>query len=133
MKVERAAGLECWTTMSSSSNSLSPAASSFVEAAREFWHALNDGRGSKVANTFSAKAERIVEEWKLDGSATDNLEALLSHTDSTVQYAAAAELLKSGETRLSLPVLENLSKDPAGLIAPTAKLLLMTHKRVHVS
>ena len=39
---------------------------------------LNDGRGSKVANSYSASAEQIVEEWEKEGSAISNLKVLLN-------------------------------------------------------
>lgn len=99
----------------------------FAAAVRKFWHALEDSRGSRIANTFSSEAERIVEKWQREGAAIANLEVLLNHADNAVQFAAAAELLKFGETQLSIPVLEKLTKVPTGLIAPSARLLLMRH------
>lgn len=102
--------------------------SEFIDAVREFWLALNDGRGSNVANSFSAKAESIVDTWKAEGVSVQKLVAVLALPDAAARYGAAASLLKLGENELALPVLREIANDTEGLIAPTAKLLLYKYK-----
>ena len=99
----------------------------FLALAAQFWDALKLKDRAKTANGFSARADEIVTEWQLHGTAIENLRPLLSNSDARVRYAAAAYLLQCGDHEHALPTLRSLAQEPSGFIAPTARLLLLKH------
>jgi hypothetical protein len=101
----------------------------FTRAAVDFWSAVA-ARDTAAADAYSAESDGIVEHWKALGRLDILLLPLLDEGTEAVLYAAAAQLLRHDlfEERC-LQILESLTQRPEGLIAPTARLLLMRHRR----
>jgi len=100
----------------------------FRESAVKFWAALREA-DSDLANSQTAHGDLIVETWAGAGRAGELLEPLLRDDSEEVRYAAAAHLLRLGQTDKAVSILESLSANPHGLVAPTARLLLRTSLR----
>jgi hypothetical protein len=101
----------------------------FELSARGYWAAVH-AKKPRLADKATAEGDRIVHRWHQIGSVELLLGPLLDSSDDEVRYAAAAHLagLRVSEAR-SVEVLTSLSGNPDGLIAPTARLLLMQLRR----
>ena len=95
----------------------------FVAYAVGYWTAIHRGN-ARDANAQTDAADRIVERWASQGRLLDLLGSLLTDQSTQVRYAAAASLL-SGYPEVAAPVLQELARDPHGMVAVTAKMLLM--------
>ncbi len=100
----------------------------FRTQATAVWASLREGDSAK-ANANTDEADAQVERWAADGVLLAIVRPLLDDAAPVVRYAAAAGLLGHGIDKDCEQVLEELQSDPKGLIAPTARLLLMTRKR----
>jgi hypothetical protein len=95
----------------------------FVASAIGYWTAIHDG-SAREANAQTDAGDRIVERWAAQGRLFDLLGGLLTDQSPQVRYAAAAHLL-STYPDVATPVLQELARDPQGMVAVTAKMLLM--------
>jgi hypothetical protein len=99
----------------------------FLEHAEAYWDALRKGtQAAKLANAETAAANAIASQWGKQGRVTELLAPLLSHPSEAARYGAAATLLNFGAPETAVAVLRDLATIARGLIAPTAKLPLMT-------
>jgi len=114
--------------MTDADSSIDQDRNAFASHAAEFWRLLRAG-DSKSANLQSDAAGCIARLWSERGRGAEFLGPLLAHDDEAVRYAAAAESLSWGEEKDAVRVLRELAQNPNGLVAPTAKLLLL--KRGH--
>lgn len=85
-----------------------------------YWEAI-DGGDAESATGHTTAAEAIAGGWP-EPARGQSLAALMDDADSRVRYAAAA---CSGPGERAEATLADLADEPTGLIAPTAKLLLM--------
>ena len=99
----------------------------FVGHSEQYWDALGSKRkrAAKLANAETAAANAIAAQWANEGRVGDLLLPLLSHHSERARYGAAATLLNYGAPEKAISVLRELASNPRGLIAPTAKLLLL--------
>lgn len=95
-------------------------------AAVGYWTGIRDN-SAEEANAATARGDEIVRLWRVHAVAEDHLRRLLSDDSEEVRYAAAAHLGRSDAA--SIDVLRDLTRNPRGLIAPTAELLLMRWMR----
>jgi HEAT repeat protein len=100
----------------------------YRESAVGYWAAIHEA-DADLANTKTVGADSIVETWARTGRAEELLEPLLSDEREEVRYGAAAHLLRLGCAENAVPILESLSANPDGLVAPTARLLLLNWRR----
>jgi uncharacterized protein (DUF2336 family) len=100
----------------------------FRDFAIASWLAIRAG-DSKLANRQTDSGDAIVANSKREGQLQDLLGPLLEDRSPEVRYAAAAHLLDSELSSSAASVLERLQEDPKGLIAPTARILLMTWRQ----
>lgn len=101
----------------------------FCTTATGYWTAIHDA-DADTATAQTEAGEQIVDRWAAAGQAGELLGPLLESPVDQIRYAAAAHLLRLGiQEDRSVEVLEELKQDPDGLIAPTARLLLMQRKR----
>ncbi|AST29172.1 HEAT repeat domain-containing protein [Ralstonia pseudosolanacearum] len=98
----------------------------YAKCAIDFWVVLNE-RGHKPANRISNKARSLLESWGERGKAVDLLYPLLSHEQEAVRLAAATGLLDYGAPAQAIAVLRDISKNPEGFMAVTARILLRKH------
>jgi hypothetical protein len=91
----------------------------YRESAVGYWAAIREG-DADLANTKTASADSVVEMWASTGRAEELLEPLLSDEREEVRHGAAAHLLSLGCAEKTVPILESLSANPDGLVAPTA-------------
>ncbi|MBW3613906.1 MAG: hypothetical protein KY439_01165 [Actinobacteria bacterium] len=106
---------------------LATARTRFRDAALAYWVCVQSG-DTDGANEETEKGDAIVREWTSEGREVELLKPLLVDADPEVRFAAASHLLDANVTEAAT-VLEDLAADPAGLIAPTARLRLMTRRR----
>jgi len=99
----------------------------FRDAALAYWVSVQSG-DTDGANEETDKGDAIVREWATEGRDVELLKPLLVDTDPEVRFAAASYLLDS-DVPEATTVLEELAADPGGMIAPTARLRLMTRRR----
>ena len=100
----------------------------FRQTATEFWARLRD-KDSRSANKQTDRGDALVAEWSAAGQIDELLLPLLDDANTEVRYAAAAHLLTLGHAERAVPVLEELARNPKGLLAPTAGLLLAKWRR----
>jgi uncharacterized protein (DUF2336 family) len=110
------------------SNETLEARGAFREFAIAYWSAVREGN-PKLADKQTAAGDAIVANSKLAGQLANLLGPLLEDSSPEVRYAAAAHLLESELSSVAATVLEQLQGDPKGLVAPTARLRLMTWRR----
>lgn len=91
--------------------------------AQEFWKVLKE-RGHKPANKISDKARVLLDSWGDRGKAVEFLHPLLSHEQEAVRLAAATGLLDHGAPPEAIEVLQEISRNPEGFMAVTARILL---------
>jgi len=106
-----------------SEDELAEARAQFVATANGYWTAIQEA-DSRRATAQTEEGDGIVETWSAGGRVVELLAPLLTDPSPAVRYAAAAHLLHRGSADLAVPVLEDLERDPKGLVAPTATLLL---------
>jgi len=111
-----------------SNDDVEAARARFVATATGYWSAVRE-RDSRRATAQTEVGDRIVQEWAARGRAVELLGSLLTDSSPEVRYAAAAHLLHRGGAGVAVPVLEDLERNPTGLVAPTARLLLMQWRR----
>jgi hypothetical protein len=99
----------------------------FRDAALAYWVSVLSG-DSDGANEETSKGDAIVQEWASMDREVELLKPLLVDADPEVRFAAASHLLDS-DIEEAVSVLEELAADPSGMIAPTARLRLMTRRR----
>lgn len=99
----------------------------FRDAALAYWVSVQSG-DTDGANEETDKGDAIVREWASEGREVELLTPLLADADAEVRFAAASHLLDSDVIEAAT-VLEDLAADPAGMIAPTARLRLTTRRR----
>jgi len=100
----------------------------FRASAIAFWTLIREGN-SQAANRNTDAGDAVVERLAAEGLLLPALRPLLGDAVPAVRYAAAASLLNRGLDKECERVLEELQEDPRGLIAPTARLLLMTRRK----
>lgn len=100
----------------------------FRDQALTFWALLRQA-DSAAANENTDAADALIAQWATDGVLLRVVRPLLLDAEPAVRYAAAVALLNQGLDDECERVLRELQTDPKGLIAPTARLLLMTRKR----
>lgn len=99
----------------------------FLGHSEAYWEALRKGKqAAKLANAEAAAANAIASHWGKQGRVTELLAPLLPHPSEAARYGAAATMLNYGAPEKAVAVLRDLATTARGLIAPTAKLLLMT-------
>jgi hypothetical protein len=103
---------------------LAEARARFVATATGYWTAIRE-KDAQRGTAQTEEGERIVEEWTARGLDVELLRPLLSDPSAEVRYAAAAHLLHGVEAQAAASVLEELGRAPMGLVAPTAKMLLI--------
>lgn len=100
-----------------------------IESATGYWAKITQG-DRRGADRHTRAGERIVGRWHAEGRVDALLCPLLEHASEEVRYAAAAHLFSLNLAReVPVAVLEELAKNPAGLVAPTARLLLQSRPR----
>lgn len=99
----------------------------FRDAALAYWVSVQSG-DTDGANEETEKGDAIVRDWATEGREVELLKSLLVDADPEVRFAAASHLLDSDVVE-AVTVLEDLAAEPAGMIAPTARLRLMTRRR----
>jgi hypothetical protein len=104
---------------------LAASRSRFRETALAYWVSVRAG-DADAATEQTSKGDAIVQEWARIGREAELLKPLLGDAESEVRFAAASHLLDSDPEAVS--VLEDLAGDSLGLIAPTARLRLMTRR-----
>jgi hypothetical protein len=110
------------------SSDLEAARIAFRDAAIGYWSQV--GRGDpQSADRHTDASDSIVLAWSARSRLTELLLPLLEEDSLEVRYAAASYLLGTPATAPAVAVLEILQEDPKGLIAPTARLRLMTWRR----
>lgn len=105
---------------------LAAARTRFRDAALAYWVSVQSG-DSDGANEATEKSDAIVQEWVDQGRKVELLKPLLVDADPEVRFAAASHLFNS-DVPEAIAVLEQLAGDPDGMIAPTARLRLMTRR-----
>ena len=99
-----------------------PSEDDFRLAAVGYWVGIRNN-SAEEANAATARGDEIVRLWGAHAGAEDHLRRLLSDESEEVRYAAAAHLGSSDAA--AIDVLRELARNPQGLVAPTAELLLM--------
>lgn len=102
----------------------SPRVDDFRRHAVEYWHAIEEA-DSEAATRETDAADAIVGAWRAGGHAEACLRPLLTEPDRRIRYAAASYIgVNDTEARKTL---QELAAEETGLVAPTARLLLMQH------
>ena len=104
---------------------LSEARAAFGRTATGYWAGVWAG-DADAANLQTAAGDVIVATWRGAGRLGELLGPLLQDPSPEVRYAAASHLLGTELSVRATSVLEALQSDPEGLVAPTARLRLMT-------
>lgn len=99
----------------------------FRDAALAYWVSVQSG-DTDGANEETSKGDAIVRVWAAEGRQVELLKPLLNDADPEVRFAAASHLLDANMPE-AVAVLEELAADPSGMIAPAARLRLMTRRR----
>jgi hypothetical protein len=102
----------------------------FREAALNYRVALSE-KDADRANDETATSDNLVKHWADQDKVRDLLELLLNDADPEVRFAAASHLLNHGGEGAAVLVLEELQATPSGLVAPTARLRLLSWRRDH--
>ena len=116
----------------SDSLNLSEARQAYAEHATGYWSEIRNS-DSEAANRHTEAGDVIVSAWTGAGRLTELLEPLLQDSSAQVRYASASDLLGTELSDRAIAVLEELQADPKGLVAPTARLRLMTWRREGVT
>ena len=104
---------------------------SFIGNAESYWTDMKTG-GAAAANRRLRKQSKLVAQWVNEGVALENLKRLLSDDSPRVKLSAAANLINCGGRDEAIATLLSLTKDPYGLVAPSAAAILRIHK-IHAS
>jgi hypothetical protein len=99
-----------------------------------FWAESRSGTAER-ANAHTETADTIVQQWTDAGKAREILTPMLQDDLIEIRFAAASYLLKGGDTGAAIPVLEDLAqtKTSVGMLASSARFLLMKHRSEHTS
>ena len=103
----------------------------FAASAEATWSSVRAGdakRGSK----HTKERDSIVAYWVKRGQCLELLQPLLVVESEEIRYAAASQLLANGAAQVALAVLEDLEHNSNGLVAPTARLLLLKWRQQHM-
>jgi hypothetical protein len=99
-----------------------PPEETFRALASRYWEELRRA-DSRAATSATEALEELVASWRAEGVAQRRLNGLLLDPSEEVRYAAAASL--GVEDASAVTELRRLARDAKGLVAPTARLLLM--------
>ena len=115
--------VEHWAFLMSHRDDIDSARELFATYAQDFWAVLKE-KGHKPANKISDKSRAIIEHWHRRGEIDALLHPLLWHGAEAVSFAAAGALLERTESVEAIAVLRDVSKNPKGFIAVTARIML---------
>lgn len=100
-----------------------PPLDDFRRHAVRYWHAMEEA-DSDAGDKATEATDTIVAAWRMAGEAEALLRPMLGDPDRRIRYAAAAYIgVHDPEARMTL---QELAAETTGLVAPTARLLLMT-------